>query len=99
MLCSPNLAVVQGIVMVFRITVAEPDQGQVNHLLQTRLNCNHIPIAVSYTGKAPLGTEGEWIRVRWTGTCESMRSVTETPDGPVGGRAWLCTADKAEVLR
>lgn len=94
--CGVDLSVVKSLVMFLRITVAEPDQGQVNHLLEGRVQCNHRPIAVAFTGPAPLGKEGDWVEVRWSGTCQSLRTVTELPSGPMGGKAWLCTADTME---
>jgi hypothetical protein len=99
MLCSPDLSVVKGLILFLRITVAEPDQGQVNHLLEGRLDCNHRPVAISFTGPTPLGKEGDWVYIGWSGTCQPSRTVTETDTGPIGGKAWLCTADEAQVVR
>lgn len=97
MICSPDLSIVTNVVMFLKLIVAEPDQGQVNHLLQGRLDCGHRPIAVSYTGPEPIGKEGDWVKVRWTGTCQLLRTVTEDPyTGPMGSRSWLCTADTME---
>lgn len=98
MICPTDLSLVQGLVLVLRIIVAEPDGGKVNHLLEGKLDCNHRQISISYTGPTPLGMEGDWIRVRWSGSCSLLRTVTEDPYlGPKGHRAWLCTADTVEL--
>jgi len=89
----------KSVVMLVTIEVAEPDGGEVNHLLKAHLP-NHKHFSLSYTGKAALGKEGETVRVRLEGVeCDAGFGVTEHPTlGPMGYDAWICNVEKAKRL-
>lgn len=90
----------KNIVLYATVLVAEPDQGEFNHLLKVH-HRDGRDYLVSFTGPIKLGNEKQLVLLRLEDVeCEEVIGCEENPYyGPKGYQAWICNANKATRLK
>ena len=80
------------------LTVVEPEENKVNHLFSFRDNLAR-DILLSYTGRAPLGTEGSrvWIAVRGM-ECAKVNTIDDYLGREISAVTYLCEAEEVNNI-
>lgn len=80
------------------LTTVEVDQGKVNHLFSFR-DQHARDILLSYTGRAPIGTEGSrvWIAVRGM-ECAKVNTIDDYLGREISAVTYLCEAEEVNNI-